>query len=130
MIERKGLSMSVASMDERASGRGSERETRERAVLRLHADDKQRADYWADRRGYSSTNEYMAEAVIEKIRRENFDYDLPTLEIARMNQLVDEVAALSRNQANLERVMTSGFDAIIGLTRGENYLRDQEEGQL
>lgn len=122
--------MSVTNMDEHAPLRGSGQETRERTVLRQHADDKQRAAYWADRRGYSSVNEYMAEAVAEKIRRENFDYDLPTLEIARLNQLVDEVAALSRNQANLERVMTSGFDAIIGLTRGDNYLRDQEDGQL
>ncbi|HKS59141.1 MAG TPA: hypothetical protein VJS12_27870 [Steroidobacteraceae bacterium] len=103
---------------------------RERAVLRLHRDTKQRAEYWAAKRGYSSPNEYMAEAVEEKIRRENQDYDLPTLEIARLNQLVDEIKALSTNQANLERVVTSGFDSLIGLTRGDNYLLDAEDGEL
>lgn len=103
---------------------------RERAVVRLHPDVKQRAAYWAQRRGYTSVNEYMAEAVDEKIRRENLDYDLPTLEIARLNQLVDEVKALSTNSANLERVVTQGFDSLIGLTRGDNYLLDAEDGEL
>lgn len=103
---------------------------RERTVVRLHPDVKQRAEYWADRRGHKSVNEYMAEAVDEKIRRENLDYDLPTLEIARINQLVDEMKALSSNAANLERVVTQGFDSLIGLTRGDNYLLDAEEGEL
>ncbi|MBT8163219.1 MULTISPECIES: hypothetical protein [Arthrobacter] len=107
------------------------KDRRERTVVRLDPDDKQRAGYWAKRRGFSSVNEYMAEAIAEKIRRENQDYDLPTLEIARMNQLVDEVKALSTNSANLERVVTQGFDSLIGLTRGDsNYLFDDEDGEL
>lgn len=100
---------------------------RERTVVRLHQDTKQRAVYWAERRGFSSLNEYITEAVEEQIRRENRDYDLPTLEIARLNQLVDEIKALSTNQANLERVITMGFESLIGLTRGDsNYLLDDE----
>ncbi|MFC9755215.1 hypothetical protein [Streptomyces sp. NPDC056921] len=98
--------------------------------VRLDPDDKQRAKYWADKRGYSSVNEYVAEAVVEKIRRENLDYDLPTLEIARLNELIDQVKALSTNNANLERVVTQGFDSLIGLTRGDNYLLDNEDGEL
>ncbi|MGW2984087.1 hypothetical protein [Streptomyces goshikiensis] len=103
---------------------------RQGMFIRLDPDDKQRAEYWADKRGFSSLNEYVAEAVAEKIRRENLDYDLPTLEIARLNELVDQVAALARNQANLERVVTAGFDSLIGLTRGDNYLLDDEDGEL
>ncbi|MEV7952869.1 hypothetical protein [Streptomyces sp. NPDC088141] len=98
--------------------------------IRLSSDDKQRAEYWADKRGFSSVNEYVAEAVIEKIRRENLDYDLPTLEIARLNELIDQIKALSTNNANLERVVTQGFDSLIGLTRGDNYLLDDEDGEL
>ncbi|MEV0445739.1 hypothetical protein AB0I84_20815 [Streptomyces spectabilis] len=103
---------------------------RQGMFIRLNPDDKQRAEYWADKRGFSSVNEYVAEAVVEKIRRENLDYDLPTLEIARLNQLVDQVAALAQNLANLERVVTTGFDSLIGLTRGDNYLLDDEDGEL
>ncbi|SIO89648.1 hypothetical protein BQ8420_22665 [Nocardiopsis sp. JB363] len=69
--------------------------------------------------------------MIEKIRRENGDFDVPDLLTARMNQLIDENKALSTNVANLERVITSGLDSLIGLTRGENYLSDQyEDGEL
>lgn len=103
---------------------------RQGMFVRLSSDDKQRAEYWADKRGFPSVNEYVAEAVIEKIRRENLDYDLPTLEIARLNELVDQVAALAKNSANLERVVTTGFDSLIGLTRGDNYLLDDENGEL
>ncbi|WP_434598222.1 hypothetical protein [Streptomyces sp. A5-4] len=103
---------------------------RQGMFVRLSSDDKQRAEYWADKRGFSSVNEYVAEAVVEKIRRENLDYDLPTLEIARLNELVDQVAALAKNSANLERVVTTGFDSLIGLTRGDNYLLDDEDGEL
>ncbi|MFC8125438.1 hypothetical protein [Streptomyces sp. NPDC057302] len=103
---------------------------RQGMFVRLNPDDKQRAKYWADKRGFSSVNEYVAEAVVEKIRRENLDYDLPTLEIARLNELVDQVAALAKNSANLERVVTTGFDSLIGLTRGDNYLLDDEDGEL
>lgn len=98
--------------------------------VRLSSDDKQRVEYWADKHGFSSVNEYVAEAVVEKIQRENLDYDLPTLEIARLNELVDQIAALAKNSANLERVVTTGFDSLIGLTRGDNYLLDDEDGQF
>lgn len=102
---------------------------RERVVLRLHPDVRERVAYWAQKRNLS-VNEYIAEAVDEQIRRENLDYDLPTLEIARLNQLVDEMKANSVNLANLERVVTKGFDSLIGLTRGDNYLLDDEDGEL
>ncbi|QWF85783.1 hypothetical protein [Amycolatopsis sp. CA-230715] len=92
--------------------------------------DKQRAEYWADKRGFSSVNEYAAEAVADQIRRENLDYDLPTLEIARVNELTDRMAACETNLANLVHVCTQGFDSLIGLTRGDNYLLDDEDGEL
>ncbi|MFE7121651.1 hypothetical protein ACFU99_40100 [Streptomyces sp. NPDC057654] len=103
---------------------------RQGMFIRLSPDEKQRAEYWADKRGFSSVNAYVAEAVAEKIRRENLDYDLPTLEIARLNELVDQVAALATNSANLERVVTTGFDSLVGLTRGDNYLLDHEDGEF
>lgn len=104
-------------------------ETRERTVIRLHANTKERAKYWADKANVS-VNEYMAEAVEEKIRRENGDYDLPTLEIARLGQLIDEVRSLSVNVGNLESVTNQGFDSLMGLTRGDNYLLDPEDGEI
>lgn len=104
-------------------------DARVRIAVRLRKDTDQRARYWADKANLS-VNEYISEAVEEKIRRENGDYDLPTLEQARLNQLIDEMRSLSTNVANLESVATNGFDSLLGLTRGDNYLVDPEDGEI
>lgn len=124
--------MTITQDHKRAAGSEAGRDgERERVGIRLSSTNRERAAYWADKRGYPSVNEYMATAVIEKIRRENGDFDVPELLTARLNQLIDENKALSTNVANLERVFTSSLDSLIGLTRGENYLLDQyEDGEL
>lgn len=106
------------------------RSARVAVKLRIHEDTKQRVDYWRRKRGYASDNEYMAEAVEEKIARENQDYDLPTLEQQRLNQLLDEIKGLSTNQANLEKIVLNMSQMIVGLARGDNYLEDDESGEL
>lgn len=100
-----------------------------RLTLRISEDDYQRLQYWATRREMS-VNDYMIEALYAQIRKENGDYDLPTAEIARLNQLVDLVTGLSSNIKSLEDVTVSGFDSLLGLTRGDNYLLEQEDGDL
>ena len=47
-----------------------------------------------------------------------------------MNQLVDVVTNLSSNIKSLEDVTVSGFDSLLGLTRGDNYLLEHEDGEL
>lgn len=108
---------------------GGEEAKLKRRPVRLHPDTDQRLLYWSGRRDLSA-NAYIVEAIEEKIRRENQDYDLPTLEIARLNQLLDEMAALTVNVGNLETVTLRGFDSLIGLTRGDNYLLEEEDGEL
>ena len=100
-----------------------------RMTLRLSNGDYERLQYWAARRQMSA-NEYMEEALQQAIAHENRDYDLPTAEIARLNQLVDVVTNLSSNIKSLEDVTVSGFDSLLGLTRGDNYLLEQEDGEL
>lgn len=102
---------------------------RESVKVRLHPDTIERARYWADARGVS-LNEYMTLAVEEKVARENGDYDFPELGIQRLNQLVDAQVALSTGVENLERIIVSGFDSLLGLTRGDSYLQDEEDGEL
>lgn len=113
-------------MSDQATGKGPDRV---RKPVRLHPDTAQRVTYWSKKRELSE-NEYIVLAVEEKIARENGDYELPTLEQYRMNQLIDEIRALSANSANLERVVVSGFDSLVGLTRGDSYLLDEENGEL
>ncbi|MDP9903215.1 hypothetical protein [Arthrobacter bambusae] len=112
-----------------ASGRKQQAAGSQAVKIRVHPDVHERTKYWAQRHGLSA-NEYMALAVEEKIARENGDYDLPALEIQRMNQLIDQMVAMSSNVQNLETVVVSGFDSLLGLTRGDsNYLLD-EDGEL
>lgn len=105
------------------------KETNHRITATVSEDDFQQMTYWAKRRGVS-LNEYFKDAVEEKIKRENGDYDLPTLEQQRLNQLTDVVTVLSSNVQSLEQVVTSGFDSLIGLTRGDNYLLQNEDGDI
>lgn len=98
--------------------------------IRLHEDTLERAKYWAASGDFPSVNEFMVLAVEEKIARVNGDYDLPALEVQRLNQIIDELRAMSTNVTNLESVVTNGFDSLLGLTRGDSYLQDAEDGEL
>jgi hypothetical protein len=102
---------------------------RVRKTLRFHPDTVERVKYWSTKRDLDE-NDYLVLAVEEKIARENGDYDLPTLEIQRLGQLIDEQKANTENLANLERTLISGLDSLISLTRGDSYLLDGESGEL
>lgn len=111
------------------TGAAGPQQPRRRIALRAHPDTLELARYWAKRAGVS-VNEWIVEALEERIDRVNGNYDLPTLEIARLNQLVDNQRAMTANIANLERVVVSMSESILGLARGDNYLMDDEDGEL
>lgn len=100
-----------------------------RVSVTLESDDYERLCYWADKKGIS-INEYLLEAIKLSIRHENKDYDLPSMEINRLNQLIDIITVLSSDVHSLEQVTISGFDSLLGLTRGDNYLLEEEDGEL
>ena len=95
-----------------------------RVTVTLNDEDYERLCYWAKRRDNMSINNYLHYALDLAIKRENKDYDLPSLEAARLNQLVDTITMLSFNVHNLESMVHSGFDSLLRMTRGENYLMD------
>ena len=100
-----------------------------RVTVTLDDDSYERLKYWAAKNN-CSLNEYLRDAYLNQIRMENEDYDLPTLEARRLNQIIDVVTTLSHNIQSLESVTTSGFDSLLGLTRGDNYLLEQEDGEI
>ncbi len=100
-----------------------------RFTLRLPGELYANVQYWADKKNLS-INDYIIESVGLAIRHENQDYDLPTLEAQRLNQLIDGMAALSSNIESLESVVTHGFDSLLNLTRGDNYLLEDEDGEV
>ena len=100
-----------------------------RVTTTISDDQFERLKYWSEKHQIS-INAYIADAIDKMIRYENKDYDLPTLEIQRLNQLIDAVTVNSSNIQSLERVVVSGFDSLLGLTRGDNYLLEEEDGEI
>ena len=100
-----------------------------RFTASVDEDTYERVRYWASKSSLS-INEWLREAIELYIRYLNKDYDLPVLEIQRLNQLIDSISVLSSNVGSLEKVIVSGFDSLISLTRGDNYLLDEDDGEL
>ena len=86
-------------------------------------------EYWSEKHSVS-VSQYLKDALDSAIAYENQDYPLPTLEQARLNQLIDHIGALESNFKSLESVVTSGFDSLLSLTRGDNYLLEHEDGEI
>lgn len=105
------------------------KETDKRITATLDQDLYQKLAYVAEKRG-ESLSECLRDAVQLLIRYENEDYyPLAKLEATRINQIVDHLSLLSANIKNLETLTIEGFASLINLTRGDNYLFDEEEGE-
>ncbi|MBD5585073.1 MAG: hypothetical protein HDQ88_08320 [Clostridia bacterium] len=100
-----------------------------RPRVTLSKSDYERLKYWADKHEMTE-GEYVQEAVLHMIRWENKDYDLPVAEVRRLNQLIDITTVLSQNVKSLENITVSRFESLLGLTRGDNYLLEEEDGEL
>lgn len=100
-----------------------------RLTLRLTDTDYERLSYWADKQGVS-INEFVPMVVDRWIAIENGNYNLPTLEQARLNQLIDVVLGMSNNMQSLESVVINGFDSLLKLTKGDNYLLEHQDGEI
>lgn len=96
-----------------------------RVTVTLSDDEYMQLLHWAQKHDVS-INEYLHDCISHMINWEAGDYDLPTAEIQRLNQILDSFKLMSRNLSSLESVITSGFDSLIGLTRGDNYLLDED----
>lgn len=100
-----------------------------RLTVRLTNTDYDRLSYWAEKNDMS-INEFIPAMLDRWISIANGDYELPTLEIQRLNQIIDVVAGLSSNIQSLESVTISGFDSLLKLTKGDNYLLEDEDGEF
>lgn len=100
-------------------------EEAKRVTVTLSPDEYQQLAYWAASKEMS-VNEYLKRAIEMQIKFDLKDYPLPELEVQRLNQLVDVITGLSSNMKSLEDVVVSGFTTLTGLTRGDNYLLDED----
>lgn len=97
--------------------------------MRLYQDDYNMLVYWSEQFGMDRT-EFLLASMHHYIRWRNQDYDLPTAEVQRLNQMIDAVNNLAVRQESLEKTAISGFNSMLGIIRGDNYLVDEEDGSL
>lgn len=103
------------------------KESGKRVTATLDAGLYDKLVYTAEKRK-QSLSECLRDAIQLLIRYENEDYyPLAKLEAERINQLVDAFMLLSANVKNLENVTIEGFSSLINITRGDNYLFDEED---
>lgn len=103
------------------------KETDKRITATLDIDTYDKIVYIAEKQNIS-LSDVLRDAIDLKIRYENEDYyPLAKLEAERMNQLVDHIGILSSNVKNLETLTIEGFSSLINITKGDNYLFDEDE---
>lgn len=100
-----------------------------RLTVRVEDDDYEKIEHWA-RKTDRSVSEFMSEAALFRINFLLSDYPLAPLEVQRLNQLVDIITGLSQNVRNVEQIVVSGFDSLLRLTKGDNYLLDEDGSDI
>ncbi|MCL6663454.1 hypothetical protein [Paenibacillus amylolyticus] len=101
----------------------------ERHSMRLLKDDKAFVVYWAEMFDMDVT-ELMITSVRHYVSWKNKDFDLPTAEMQRLNQLIDAMESMASSNEKLSNTVINGFDAMMGMMRGDNYLIEPENGDL
>lgn len=100
-----------------------------RLTLRFPEVECQKLKYWADKQG-CSINEFILLMLEQWIDIQNGNYQLPTLEVQRLNQLIEAQTVMSKDLQSLASLVISGFDSLLSLTRGDNYLLEEEDGEI
>lgn len=100
-----------------------------RYSMRMYDEDYHLLNYWSDAFGVDKS-EFLVDAMRHYIKWKNQDYDLPTAERQRLNQLIDTIDNLAIRQRHVESAVTTGFDSVLGIMHGANYLVEDEDGQL
>ncbi len=98
-------------------------QAQKRITLRVPESVYVQLHYWAEQAD-CSVNEFFMLMLDQWIDIQNGNYELPTLEASRVNQLVDGSLALQQEVRALTAIVTDGFESLLSLTRGDNYLND------
>ena len=94
-----------------------------RANIRMTEDLYNSINYWAEKKGVKVTD-YIRDALLLQIKRDNKDYDLQSLEAHRLNQIIDTLEAVSANMSCLQDIVQSNFVNLMAVVHGTNYLMD------
>ena len=97
-----------------------------RVTLRMSKDVHDKLKYWADKKEYS-VNDFVPMLVDYYAAVHSGDYELPSLEAQRTNQMVELVESLRKDVQALQGLVIGGFNSLLRLTHGDNYLLEAQE---
>lgn len=89
--------------------------------IRLTQEMFEKVSEWASIKGISM-NQLVMDAIELQIKFYNSNYDLPTLEQARLNQLIQEQQLMRKEVNNLTASVDNLLQVITNLDSGENLL--------
>ena len=102
---------------------------RRRVTFRVTEEAYEILKYRAMRRGVS-IQDYIVYALDKVIAIEMGEYEPSDILTLRVNQLLDSQVNVEKTLDSLESVVINGFKELISLTRGDNYLLEDEDGAL
>lgn len=76
-------------------------------------------DYFQRKGGFEHRNDFILATIDQYIKFANGDYQLPSAEIARLNQLIAAISLLTDEQRNLRNAVNNGFTTILRLSDDE-----------
>lgn len=85
-------------------------------TIRFDQETTNLCDYWYRKLGFKSRTAFVKAALSFYIAYKNGDYQLPSAEVARLNQLVSSMESLTTKVDNLDKSVNKGFDAILNLS--------------
>lgn len=93
--------------------------------LRIDPDLYERFNHFAEVQG-ESRNQLMQDAMEWYMKYVYQDYDLPTAEVTRLNQLIDSIENMRESVGQMRNTMQNGFRSVLGVMRGSSYLESDE----
>ena len=117
--------MAERNTSQKSEGKQDNDET-VRVTLRMPKDVHEKLKYWADKKEYS-VNDFVPMLVDYYAAIQYGDYELPVLETQRVNQLIELVGVLHKDIQALQGLIIEGFNNLLKLTHGDNYLLEAQE---
>lgn len=84
-------------------------------TIRLNQEMTDQCDYWYRKLGFKSRTAFVNAAISFYIAYKNGDYQLPSAEVARLNQLISAIQSLTVQTDTLTKSVNRGFSAILNI---------------
>lgn len=85
-------------------------------TIRLDQSTTDKCDYWYKKQGFPSRTAFVKAAIDRYVAIANGDYQLPSAEIARLNQLILAQKETATEMANFRRSFDKAMMALLNLS--------------